>query len=112
MEIVNEIISTVILPLQLVQEGNYRQKHVHKVLVNYLNRGLDLPKKSVSRLTDCFDMTLTVLTGQQTQTQINKIFGLTLKMPRKLASENVICLCPLLNILANFPNLFLHTGAV
>ena len=35
---------------------------------------------------------------------------LTLKMPRKPASENVVCLCHLLNILANFPNLFLHTG--
>ena len=35
---------------------------------------------------------------------------LTLKMPRKPASENVVCLCCLLNILANFPNLFLNTG--
>ena len=34
---------------------------------------------------------------------------LTLKMPRKSASESVVCLC-LLNILANFSNLFLHTG--
>ena len=34
---------------------------------------------------------------------------LTLKTPRKTASENV-CLCRLLNILANFSNLFLHTG--
>ena len=32
---------------------------------------------------------------------------LTLKMPRKPASENVVCLCRLLNILANFSNLFL-----
>ena len=32
------------------------------------------------------------------------------KMPRKPVSENVVCLCPLLNILANFSNLFLHTG--
>ena len=37
-------------------------------------------------------------------------FLLTLKMPRKHASENVVCLCCLLNILANFSNLFLHTG--
>ena len=36
--------------------------------------------------------------------------NLTLKMPRKPASENVVCLCRLLNILANFSNLFLHTG--
>ena len=35
---------------------------------------------------------------------------LTLKALRKPASENVVCLCRLLNILANFSNLFLHTG--
>ena len=35
---------------------------------------------------------------------------LTLKAPRKPASKNVVCLCHLLNILANFSNLFLHTG--
>ena len=35
---------------------------------------------------------------------------LTLKVPRKPASENVVCLCRLLNILTNFSNLFLHTG--
>ena len=34
---------------------------------------------------------------------------LTHKMPRKPASENVVCLCRLVNILANFSNLFLHT---
>ena len=34
--------------------------------------------------------------------QILEIFFLTLKAPRKTASENVICLCRLLNILANF----------
>ena len=31
---------------------------------------------------------------------------LTLKMPRKPASENVVCLCRLLNILTNFSNFF------
>ena len=35
---------------------------------------------------------------------------LTLKMPRKPASENVVCLCRLLNILAKFTNLLLHRG--
>ena len=35
---------------------------------------------------------------------------LTLKAPRKTASENVVCLFHLLNILADFSNLFLHTG--
>ena len=38
------------------------------------------------------------------------VFLLTLKMPRKPASENVVCSCRLLNILANFSSLFLHTG--
>ena len=31
-------------------------------------------------------------------------------MPRKPVSENVVCLCRLLNILAHFSNLFLLTG--
>ena len=35
---------------------------------------------------------------------------LTFKMPRKPESENVVCLCRPLNILANFSNLFLHTS--
>ena len=35
---------------------------------------------------------------------------LALKTPRKPAFENVVCLCRLLDILANFSNLFLHTG--
>ena len=34
----------------------------------------------------------------------------TLKAPRNPASENVVCLCRLLNILANFSNLFLYIG--
>ena len=37
-------------------------------------------------------------------------YVLTLKTPRKPASENVVCLCRLLNILANFSSLFLHIG--
>ena len=39
----------------------------------------------------------------------DKNLYLTLKTSRKPASENVR-LCRLLNILANFSNLFLHTG--
>ena len=64
-EIDNEIISKVILSLPLIQEGHlvsYWQNCVHKVLVNHL-RGLSLPRKSVSRLTDMLFMTLTVLLG-------------------------------------------------
>ena len=41
--------------------------------------------------------------------QFTKYF-LTLKAQRKTASENVVCLCRLLNILADFSNLFLHRG--
>ena len=53
-----------------------------------------------------------VLFFKQTRDWINQCYpcpglqGLTLKMPRKPASENVVCLCHLLNILANFSNLF------
>ena len=42
--------------------------------------------------------------------QDNMFSLLTLKAPRKTASENVVCLCLLLNILADFSNPFLHTG--
>ena len=38
------------------------------------------------------------------------IYLLTLTMPGKTTSENVVCLCRLLNILANFSNIFLHSG--
>ena len=34
---------------------------------------------------------------------------LTLKAPRKTAFENIVCLCRLLNFLADFSNLVLHT---
>ena len=38
---------------------------------------------------------------------------LTLKTPRKPASENVVCLCRLLNILANFSTYFcIHANSV
>ena len=47
--------------------------------------------------------------GKKTLTEKNFDCNLTLKAPRKTASENVVCLCRLLNILANFSNLFLHT---
>ena len=45
---------------------------------------------------------------------LSKLFRqlLTLKMPRKPASENVVCLWRLLNILANFSNLFLQANDV
>ena len=41
---------------------------------------------------------------------LHGLVNLALKTPRKPASENVVCLCRLLNIHANFSNLFLHTG--
>ena len=46
----------------------YWQKYVHKVLVNHLG-GLNLPRKSVVRLTDRPDMTLDVNRGHKTTTQ-------------------------------------------
>ena len=36
---------------------------------------------------------------------VTRYFLLTLKTPRKSASENVVCLCRLLHLLANFSNL-------
>ena len=39
-----------------------------------------------------------------------QMLSLALKTPRKPASENVVCLCRLLNTLENFSNLFLHIG--
>ena len=42
--------------------------------------------------------------------RVNVLPHLTLKMPRKPASENVVCSCRLLTILANFSTYFLHTG--
>ena len=75
-EIDYEIISSVILPLALIQEG--------QLSVIAIPGESSLYKNSMSRL--------------------------TLKAPRKTASENVVCLCRLLNILANFSNLFLHTA--
>ena len=58
------------------------------------------------------------LYGKDTVSSLNVFFFyfilyrclLTLKAPRKPAPENVVCLCRLLNILANFSNLVLHTG--
>ena len=47
---------------------SYWRKYVHKVLVNGLG-GLNLPRKSVVRLTDCPDMTLDVYRGRKTTTQ-------------------------------------------
>ena len=44
------------------------------------------------------------------QVEKKKSYVLTLKTPRKPASENVVYLGRLLNILANFSSLFLHTG--
>ena len=58
-------------------------------------------KKYLSTLVGLFVFYLRLNMGRPT---------LTFKAPRKPASENVVCLCHLLNILANFSNLFLHTG--
>ena len=47
---------------------SYWRKYVHEVLVNRLG-GLNLPRKSVVRLTDCLDMTLDVYRGRKTTAQ-------------------------------------------
>ena len=53
--------------------------------------------------------TITSESSGHIKTYLDTYFNeLTLKAPRKTASENVVCLCRLLNILADFSNLFLH----
>ena len=47
---------------------SYWRKYVHEVLVNRL-RGLSLPRKSVVRLTDRPDITISVYRGRKTTTQ-------------------------------------------
>ena len=49
---------------------SYWQKYVHEVLVNCLG-GLSLPRKSVGRLTDHPDITVTVYRGRKTIQQQN-----------------------------------------
>ena len=51
---------------------------MHKVLANRLG-GLNLPRKSVVRLTDCPDMTLDVYPGHKTTVQQQPILGLVLQ---------------------------------
>ena len=53
---------------------------------------------------------LTLISGHRLLALYGRRAILTLKAPRQTASENVVCLCRLLNILADFSNLFLHTG--
>ena len=55
------------------------------------------------------DLSSAELAQRVVKVKVHKI-KLTLKAPRISASENVVCLCRLLNILADFSNLFLHTG--
>ena len=56
------------------------------------------------------EMITFALSGGMSKSPLKNSKLLTLETPRKPASENVVCLCRLLNILANFSNLFLHTG--
>ena len=64
MEIDHEIISTAILLLPLIQEGQLPVSFEYEnlVLINRLG-GLSLPRNNASRLTDRLDMTLIVSTG-------------------------------------------------
>ena len=70
-----------------------------KVLANQITNG------------DSFCDNICKQNGEHIHSLSGRLFGdLTLKTPRKPASENVFCLCFLLNILANYSNLFLHTA--
>ena len=75
----------------------------------------DTSIKTINLLKDSinFISLKTVYKGNLLVKYVSRLFTLnclTLKTPRKPASENAVCLCRLLNILANFSNLFLHTG--
>ena len=64
MEIGNEVISKIILPLQLIQERQLSVTGRSMCLsTGQPLRGLSLPSRRVSRLNDLLHMTLTVLTG-------------------------------------------------
>ena len=52
---------------------SYWRKYVHEVLVNRLG-GLNLPRKSVVRLTDRPDITLDVYRGRKTTKQQQQLF--------------------------------------
>ena len=76
MEIFHEIISMVILPLPLIQEGQMsvsgeKYRYVHEVLVNRLER-LSLPGNSVVRLIYRSYMSEILLLQHKTPTQTNK----------------------------------------
>ena len=75
MEINDEIISMVILPIHLIQEGQL--KYVHKEQVNHLDLG-----KSVRTVQ--LDVTQTI------QTNWDTIFTLTLKAPILTAAEDIL----------------------
>ena len=78
MEIGHEIISTAFLSLLLIQVGQLSvtgKRMCTKVLVNHL--GLNLPRKSVVRLTDCLNITIVVewdIKPQNKQTSIRRNF--------------------------------------
>ena len=64
MEIDHKIISMVILPILLIQEGQLSVTGANMCTTTGCPlRELSLPRKSVIRLTGQFDMTITVLTG-------------------------------------------------
>ena len=71
-------------------------------------RYLEIPGLSADPI--CYNASFPITRLQWFKAVHESPIDLTLKLPRKSASENVVCLCRLLNILANFSNLFLHTG--
>ena len=82
-----------------------KPQHNQSIKVTYSKKKFVWPNVIIYAYVWCF---LSTNTGRLSKTQ--PAIYLTLKTPRKTASENVVCLCRLLNILANFSNLFLHTG--
>ena len=73
---------------------SYWQKYEHSVLLNHL-RGLNLPRKSVDRLTDHPDMTIDVHRGCKTTTQQQNCLGKYVRHGSKYLFDKVGCLIKL-----------------
>ena len=102
----------VILPLPLIQEGqlSVSGKRMCTILVNRLEDSACLVNVWLGKLTALY-MTPLGWLGRKTSTKTKTLVllllstKLTLTMPRKPASENVVCICRLLHLLANVSNI-------
>ena len=98
--------------MKLSKKGHKHEAQPSKGIERKRNMEPIMTKRS-NTFTDTLTKNRTVTEEPHPGTISSKTTGnrhLTLKAPSKPASENIICLCRLLNILANFSNLFLHTG--